>query len=148
MRKLAWLLVLAAGCDDAPAGAGRPSGAHGHSAPHGGALVELGDHVAQVEIVVNGKEMTAYVLDGHASKPVRIGQLELVVHAVPRGAGAPIKARLDAVGSPLSGEKPGDTSEFHGSFDGPKAWDGLIESVKVKGLEFKNVKFKYPEGSE
>jgi len=147
--KKAWLwMALLAGCDDAPPGAGRPSGGHGHAAPHGGALVELGDHVAQVEIVVDGKKMTAYVLDGHAEKAVRIEQKELVVHAVPRGAGAPIQARLVAVGSALSGEKPGDTSQFEGAFDGPKAWDGLIEAVRVKGLDFKSVKFRYPEGSE
>ena len=146
MKKLAWLLLLA-GCDDAPAGP-RPSGGHGHAAPHGGALIELGDHVAQIEIVVDGKKMTAYVLDGHAEKAVRIEQKELVVHAVPRGAGTPIQAKLAAVGSSLSGEKPGDTSQFEGAFDGPKAWDGLLEAVRVKGVDFKSVKFKFPEGGE
>jgi hypothetical protein len=145
-----WLLAVAmlAACDDASSGPvpGRPSGAHGHSAPHGGALVELGDHVAQVEFVRDGKKLIAYVLDGHAEKSVRIGQMELVVHVVPRGAGAPIKVTLAAVGSSLTGEKPGDTPQFEAAFDGPKEWDGLVEAVKVKGLEFKSVKFKYPEG--
>ena len=147
MKRLLALLVLAAGCDDASSGGGpRKSGAHGHTAPHGGALVELGDHVAQLEFLVEGGKLTAYVLDGHGEKAVRVEQKELAVHVVPRGAGAPLRIALAAVGSSLTGEKPGDSSQFEGKFDGPKEWDGLLEAIRVKGFEFKGVKFKYPEG--
>ncbi len=57
---------------------------HAHKAPHGGELVELGDHEYNAEFVVNHDEhkLTVYVLDAHAENAVAIEQKEIVLSAV------------------------------------------------------------------
>jgi hypothetical protein len=140
MRKMAVLAALLAACDG---GGGAPSsGGHGHQAPHGGTLVEVGDHFAQLELVVADGRITAYVLDGHAELGLRIEQRELVLHAGGK------RVVLAAAANPLTGEKPGDTSQFDAPFTGPAAWDGEVESLRVKGQEFRGLKFKFPAGKE
>ena len=53
-------------------------GGHHHKAPHGGVLVELGEHGTgfNLEVVHNAEtgDLGIYVFDGHASNPVRIKQ--------------------------------------------------------------------------
>ena len=48
---------------------------HEHTAPHGGTLVALGEEFGHLELLLNKEtgELTAYVLDGEAEKPVRLG---------------------------------------------------------------------------
>lgn len=140
MRKLALLLVFAAACDDPKRDHAPGPGEHVHRAPHGGTLVELGDHFAQVEFVVDRSAgtMTAYVLDGEAEKPVRIAQKTMDVTLV----GAMLT--LTAVSNPLTGEKEGDTSEFRGqseSLRGARASSGMLERVTVRGRTFDGVAF-------
>lgn len=57
---------------------------HEHKAPHGGDLVELGDHEYSAEFVVNHDEhkLTIYVYDAHAENAVAIEQKEIVLSAV------------------------------------------------------------------
>jgi len=47
---------------------------HEHKAPHGGALLEVGEDVAHVELVHDEKagKVTLYILDKHAKKEVLI----------------------------------------------------------------------------
>ncbi len=54
--------------------------AHEHAAPHGGHLIELGEHQYNVEVVFDGasKVLTLYVLDAHAENAVAIASSELV----------------------------------------------------------------------
>ncbi len=127
---------------------------HTHTAPHGGTLVIMGDHFAILEIVLDkalGK-MTAYVLDGEAEKPVRIAQSAidiLIVKAENSSQGNLLK--LNAVANTLTGETAGDTSEFHITSEllkGKDHFDGIIQSVTIKGEEIKSVSFKFPEGNE
>ncbi|MFP6901738.1 MAG: hypothetical protein VCA36_12400, partial [Opitutales bacterium] len=51
---------------------------HHHKAPHGGVLVELGEHGTgfnlEVDVNATSGDLSIYVLDGHASNPVRIEQ--------------------------------------------------------------------------
>jgi hypothetical protein len=74
---LALLPLLALGCSrshdhahDAAKSAGGEVHRHGHvhTAPHGGLLVEVGDHQFNVELVIDREigRIAAYVLDGHA----------------------------------------------------------------------------------
>ena len=51
-----------------------PEGGHEHVAPHGGALVELGEELAHLELVHDPTTgtLTAYVLDGEAEQAVRV----------------------------------------------------------------------------
>lgn len=48
---------------------------HDHEKPpHGGYLIEVGDHVAHIEVVHDAKagKVTLYILDGEAKDPVKI----------------------------------------------------------------------------
>jgi len=135
--------------------------AHEHHAPHKGALVELGDELAHVEFVFDRKtgELTGYVLDGEAENPVRVKaeaiELTIQVSRVESGGSeASVEHAsliLNAVGNPLTGETAGDTSEFKGQSDFLKDaehFSGTISSIEVNGFDFKDIKFKFPEGNE
>jgi hypothetical protein len=136
VRRLLVLLLLV-GCDAKPATPPSPAG-HVHQAPHGGALVELGQEFAHVELVFESAtgKVTAYVLDGEVEKPFRLEQKELLLK------GKTQSLALQAVGSPLTGEKPGDTSQFEGRSDGLKGateFDAALVRIVVKGREFHDV---------
>ena len=71
------------GCEKKDAHRGNQSEVHGthahhhHTAPHGGALVVLGEEFAHVEFVLEEKRpenSLVYVLDSEAEKPVRLSQ--------------------------------------------------------------------------
>jgi len=133
----AWLVLLLLGCDSKPPETPPPA-KHTHQAPHGGTLVELGQEFAHVELVFEGTtgKVTAYVLDGEVEKPIRLEQKELVLK------GKAQSLALQAVGSPLTGEKPGDTSQFEGRSDGLKGateFDAALVRIVVKGREFHDV---------
>jgi hypothetical protein len=155
LRLLTLAVVGAAsigGCgDDKPDAVGKPA-AHVHHAPHGGALEVLGDEAAHVELVLDqttGK-LTGYVLDGEAEKPVRIAQ-EVLRLKISGLAGGDATVELKAVGSVLTGEKPGDTSQFEGESDklkGATKFGGTLETITVRGVRFDAVPIGYPDGNE
>ncbi len=128
---------------------------HEHAAPHGGALVDLGEgvgHVAHVEFVLDKEigRLTAYVLDGEAENGIRLEQesIELIV-TVPGRQSSPVE--LAAVANELTGEVVGDTSEFSATVEsliGVESFDAEIVSLYVKGKEFSSVMFGYPVGNE
>lgn len=127
----------------------KKEGEHKHSAPHGGALIELGEEFAHVEIVLDAStgKLSAYALDGEAEKSVRINQSEIEIAV--RNPVATIK--LGGVSNALTGETAGDTSEFSGQSDRLKGithFDGLIKTISIKGKIFKDVEFNFPKGTE
>jgi hypothetical protein len=129
--------------------AAKKGGEHEHSAPHGGALIELGEEFAHVEIMLDAAtgRLTAYALDGEAEKVIRIKQSEIEV-AVESPA-ATIK--LGGVANALTGETADDTSEFSGQSEmlkGATNFDGVIKTISIKGKEFKDVVFNFPKGNE
>ncbi len=122
---------------------------HEHSAPHGGALVELGEEFAHVEIVLDATtgKLAAYAFDGEAEKSVRVKQSEIEV-AVKNPA---TTIKLGGVANALTGETAGDTSEFSGQSDrlkGATDFDGVIKTISIKGKQFKDVEFNFPKGAE
>ena len=131
---------------------------HEHSAPHGGTLVVLGDEFAHIELVLDQGtgELTAYVLDGEAESPVRLEQENIEIRiAVPDTGGnepaSELPLRLRAVYNILTGEKEGDTSAFAAQSDnlkGLKQFGAVITAITVKGREFQEVEFRFPEGNE
>jgi hypothetical protein len=121
---------------------------HAHAAPHGGTLVELGEHAFNLEFVrdaATGK-LTAYVLDGHAEDFVRISAPSFGV--VVTVAGAKQKLTLNAVANPATGEKVGASSQFEASADWLKttaALEGVIDALTIRDNAFKNVAFTLPK---
>ncbi|MCG8589298.1 MAG: hypothetical protein MJE66_08400, partial [Proteobacteria bacterium] len=125
---------------------------HEHEAPHGGALIVLGDEFVHLELVLEPKtgSLRAYVLDGAAERGVPVAQRALAVDVVPP-RGEPFQVSLAAVGNVLTGEVVGKTSEFAGRSTplvGLERFEGAIRELAVKGQSFRNVRFRYPEGNE
>lgn len=125
---------------------------HHHEAPHGGVLIALGDHVAHIELVFDAEDgaLTAYVLDGDAENAVRVSALELEILVQPE-TGDPFPVRLEAYANVLTGETMGDTSEFRAQSDKLKQVDrfrGSIPALTVRGVEFRDIDFRYPDGNE
>lgn len=130
MKKMAliWMMALAF-----------PLVAHEHKAPHGGSLVEIGDEFAHLELVLDADsgKLTAFVLDGEAEKSLRIRQKALVLKL---GASS---VTLRAEDNPLTGEKPGDCSEFSArsaKFRARRKFEGRFGPLTILGKTFKGLK--------
>lgn len=148
---LALLPLLALGCsrsqdhahDAAKSSAGEaPSHGHAHTAPHGGLLVEVGDHQFNVELVLEREtgRVTAYILDGHAENFVRIAQpaIELRLREPARGL------MLQAVANPATGETVGSTSQFEATapwLKETRALAGEIIRLEIRGATFSGLPF-------
>ena len=123
--------------------AGHNHGGHAHAAPHGGTLVELGDHAYNVELLrdaATGK-LTVWVLDAHAENFVRIAAPTLELAAMPGGKFTPLT--LKAVANHGTGETVGNTSQFEVQADWLKtagAFSGIV-TVEIKGTKFEKVGF-------
>ena len=126
-------------------------GHHEHHALHGGTLVVLGEEFAHLELILDAAtgKLTLWTLDGEAENAVRVSQTTVRLKI---GSGADAcDLDLVAVGSALTGETSGNTSQFEGSSPrlvGLKRFDGTVESVTVKGQSFEKTAFRYPEGNE
>lgn len=162
------LIMLAAGCGSsepapapptaepspapapaAPAAAEEPGGdGHHHTAPHGGALLELGEHFSFLELVVDPAtgRVTLYVLDGEAEKAVRVAHPNLTLTLIePAGITAPLT--LEARASTLTGETVGDSSEFAGVLEalkGAAAVKARLATIVVKGQTFDGLELAWP----
>jgi len=124
---------------------------HAHHAPHGGTLVELGDHFAHLELLFDagGGIVTLWVLDGEAEQAVRLTQetVAIIVDAPASVVDRPLE--LLARASSLTGERVGDASEFaltHGALRGLPALSGRILEMTVRGQAFQDVRFDLPAG--
>ena len=122
---------------------------HAHAAPHGGSLVMLGSHAAQVEIVVDAeqKRLVMYVLDGHAEHFLRVSQVSVEMEVSYKGAKETLV--LKAVANAATGEKVGDTSQFEAAlpwaFEGVK-FEAAIKRIEIRGTKYSNEVFSFPEG--
>jgi hypothetical protein len=125
---------------------------HEHAAKHGGELLEIGDHVAHVELVVDAGTgaVTAYVLDAHAEKPLALEQKELALTLTPEAAEA-AEGQEKTAPAPITLElKPaeGDTAEapagsvFTGQSDqlkGADHLDAVIGPVQIGDKKFEKI---------
>jgi hypothetical protein len=124
------------------------SAGHHHTAPHGGTLVALGDEFAHLEFVLDPTDgtLTAYVLDGEAENAVRLsGQpLDLSI-------GENRTLTLEPVADELTGETVDDTATYRVTSEdlkGVEEFQGVLDSIDVKGQTFQSVSFEYPQGNE
>lgn len=120
---------------------------HQHEAPNGGLLVELGDHAANVELLLDAETgtLTVYLLGPHAEHPVRSDAAALDVTV--QVGGKEIALELLPVAKTLSGEKAGDTSTFkvqHGALIGAKRFTGRVGPLRLRGVEFEATAFAWP----
>lgn len=127
-----------------PAAAGETETGHVHEAPHGGMLVELGDHFAYLELVLDAEigSLTVYVLDAEAEQAVRIAQptIGVTFDAPERMTGQAFT--LEARANVLTGETVGDTSQFgvtDSALKGISVNGARIREVTVKGQTFRDL---------
>lgn len=117
-------------------------GGHAHRAPHGGTLVELGEHAYNLELVRDSSagKLTVYILDGHAENFVRISAPSLELTAVTGGQKRTLS--LKPVANTATGETVGNTSQYEAAADWLKSSNelaGTIESIEIKGTKFNQV---------
>jgi hypothetical protein len=120
---------------------------HFHTAPHGGTLVEIGEHAYNLELLrdpATGK-LTAWVLDGHAENFVRIKAPSIELVAMPGGKFTPLS--LKGVANPATGETATDTSQFEVQADWLKTAGEFagIFTIEIKGTKFEKVAFSLPK---
>ena len=117
-----------------------PTSAHVHHAPHGGLLVELGEHAYNLELVrdATAGRLTAYVLDAHAENFIRLRMhaFEAVV-SLP-GERQPLTFK--AIANTATGETVGDTAQFEAQADWLKTTAPL--EVTVTSLEIRESRFE------
>jgi hypothetical protein len=146
------MAVVVSGCGEHDDHAGHDHGkGHAHTAPHGGTLVELGAHQGNVEFVRDaaGGKLTAYILDAHAENFVRVPLDAFTLRATVGGKEETLTFK--PVGNTVTGEKPGDTSQFEAAADWLKTattFDAVLPQLPIKGTTFTEVKFNFPKGSE
>lgn len=120
---------------------------HQHTAPHGGRLLELGEHFGFLELIVDPTtgRVTLYVLDGEAEKAVRVTHPNLSMTVTePSGIMPPLV--LEARASTLTGETVGDSSEFTGTLEalkGATAFKARLSTISVKGRTFENLELSW-----
>lgn len=125
-------------------------GGHVHRAPNGGELVELGDHQFNIEFKYDAARgvLQAWMLDAHAENFVRVG---MDAFDIVEDRGERRGVTLRATGNAMTGETPGDTSYFEGQapwLGGVKHFDGVIKAVRVRGVDFRDVRFHFhPTGT-
>ncbi len=146
---LAGVLLVLAGCAKKEPAA-QPAGHH-HQAPHGGVLVELGEHQFNLEFKFDEARgiLQAWVLDGHAENFVRVPVRGFEVEAVAEGRGRLLD--FVAVANPMTGETVGDTALFEVEtawLRTAKAFDGRIKAITVRGVTFTDIAFRYSAQDE
>ena len=142
------LLCSLTACSKQDEQAGHDHSAHAkhmHTAPHGGSLIELGEHAFNLELVRDAAagKLTAYILDGHAENFVRISAPSFEIFATV--AGAKQKLTLLAVANVATGEKVGATSQFEVTADWLKTtadFEGVITALTIRDNPFKGVALK------
>jgi hypothetical protein len=134
---------------DPHAGHNHGSG-HVHRAPNGGELVELGDHQFNLEFKYDAGRgvLQVWVLDAHAENFIRIG---MDAFEVVEDGGQRRVVTLQATANAMTGETVGATSYFEGAapwLGAIKHFDGVVRAVRVRGVDFRDVRFHFhPTGT-
>jgi hypothetical protein len=125
----------------------------GHTAPNGGTLLELGDHLGHFELLFDSASarLTLYSLDGHAEWPVRLTyeSIDVEVRTDPETEWTAVSLR--PVASALSGETVGDTAKFQAEVDalrGAGEFEIRFPAIEFRGVTLDAFESHYPEGNE
>ncbi len=138
-------LLLWPGCSQPSETSEDSHGGHYHAAPHGGSLVMLGNHIAQLELVPGERtgEWIFYILDGGAERFVRIEQETIKVTMDGK------EAVFQATANQATGETVGDTAQFTANVEGlggDSRFAVRIDEIVVFRQPFSQVEFNFPEG--
>jgi hypothetical protein len=141
---LTGLIWSGIGCKESHQNHQERSEGHVHTAPHGGTLVELGEHTFNIEFVRESTKgiLTAYFLDAHAENFVRLPDPSIEIRIQRDTQSEPYTLR--AIANDRTGEKVGDTSQFEAQSDAFKvssAMKGTIPSLSLRGRKFEGVSF-------
>ncbi|WP_138223104.1 hypothetical protein [Nibricoccus aquaticus] len=144
-------LVAGAGCSKKSGGDGHSHAHHHHTAPHGGTLVELGDHQYNLELVrdAGAGTLTVYLLDGHAENFVRVPMPVIALVATVKGVAQPLT--MMATANAATGETVGSTSQFVAQAEWVKTaeqFEVVVPGIEIRGAKFTDVKFNFPKGSD
>ena len=146
--------ILVSGCGDGHHHDhdGHNHSGHAHEAPHGGALVLLGEHGTGFHLeVILSKEgiLDLYVLDGEVEKFVRISQEELALQVTVKDSESQ-SINMTAVEDAATGESMGNTSHFQARTEMKEveSFEAVLSSIKIKGTVFEKVSINYPQGNE
>jgi hypothetical protein len=123
---------------------------HEHIAPHGGAVVVLGDEVFHLELVHDPAvgRLTGYVLDGHMENFIRLPAPGIETSIAFGETNRTLV--LTPIAQAATGETIGNTSQFAGEADwlkGATELNGIISSIEVRGQTFNNVAFRIMAGT-
>jgi len=144
--------LLLGSCGQDHDGHGRSgSDVHYHAPPHGGVLVELGEHGSgyNLELYLEDQGyLQIFVWDAHVDNLVRIVQQKIDL-LVPDGNGTQKTIVCTAVADAATGETVGDTSLFASSelMADQLPLKGVIPSIKVIGKTYENVPFEFTGNS-
>ncbi|MDB5339660.1 MAG: hypothetical protein JWN70_5279 [Planctomycetaceae bacterium] len=115
---------------------------HHHHAPHHGSLTMLGEHVAQIELVVDAEagKVEAYILDGEAEKPLVVDQTDLELAITLPEATEPLTLKL----TPADAAKQDDGFVAQDDkLKGVKAFKGTLTSLKIKDKAHEKVAVEF-----
>lgn len=144
-------LVAMAGCKRNDAHnhqhAAHDHGAHVHTAPHGGVLVELGDHAYNLEFVVlpDAGRLLVYLLSGHADAFVRSSMTSIELTIV--DGTETRKLVLQPLANVITGESVGNTALYAGDAEWLRRgapFTGLVHAVFIGGARFESIPFAVP----
>jgi len=112
--------------------------------------VEVGDHGANLEVLLKDTTLTVYLLDAHAENPVRVAVEQIAINVTPAGRTKALNVSLKAVANDLTGEKVGDTSQFQATVPGLASvveFEAVIPELTLRGSTFKNIEFDFATAS-
>jgi hypothetical protein len=112
----------------------------------------LGDHFAHFEVLLDAEvgKLTFFAMDGHVENPVRLTHQSIPIN-VTLPDGEEFEFTLAGRVNPLTGETQGDTSEYsvtHDALKGAEAFEVVIPQLTIRGSDFTDVAFPFPEGNE
>tara|TARA_B110000914_G_C15403856_1_gene418550 strand:- start:315 stop:794 length:480 start_codon:yes stop_codon:yes gene_type:complete len=122
--------------------------AHNHPAPHGGQLVELGEHGSgfNLELVLHEEGfLQIYVLDAHVQNFVRISANSIDIEITNQN-GTTKNITCEPVEDPITGETVGNTSLFTSTERINKLLPlkGVINRIDIMEFPYENVEINFP----
>lgn len=145
------LFLASCGQDHDEHGGSPTPGGHAHPPPHGGMLVELGEHGSgyNLELFLHEQGLLQiFVWDAHVEDFVRITP-ETIEVLIPDANGTQKTLVCEAIPDPVTGETVGSTSLFTSTerIADQLPLKGVIPSLQVLGQTYENISFEFPGNS-